>query len=203
MVTYAALRFAEDANIADRAYWYRCPFPVKEGDRVFAPVGSHDRLQRAVVERVTAGDEAHAPYDVRFLKTVAAKCGAYRRLADGVVLYETGGIPYDGKHFTRFGRVLFGGCDGTVRGMTPVRADSTEKALRAALSAEERMLFVGERAHTAAACLVLLAGASEAEIRARLVLCGCDGGLFAERVKEALSEQFSEWELVRLAGILR
>ena len=36
-----------------------------------------------------------------------------------------------------------------------------------------------------------------------LVLCGCDGGFFAERVKEALSEQFSEWELVRLADILR
>ena len=76
---FAALRFAEDENLADRTYWYRCPFAVAEGEKVFAPVGPHDRIQRASVERVLEGDAAHAPYDVRFLKSVAAQCGAYRR----------------------------------------------------------------------------------------------------------------------------
>ena len=26
-------------------------------------------------------------------------------------LFETGGVAYDGKHFTRYGKVLFGGAD--------------------------------------------------------------------------------------------
>ena len=48
---FALLRFAEDKNISDRGYWYLSGFPVAAGERVLAPVGMHDRLQCAVVER--------------------------------------------------------------------------------------------------------------------------------------------------------
>ena len=78
MNLYAALRFAEDKNIADRTYWYISGFPVRVGEQALAPVGPHDRLQRAVVERVVEADEKNAPYDARLLKRVAAKAGARR-----------------------------------------------------------------------------------------------------------------------------
>lgn len=108
MVTFAALRFAEDGNLADRTYWYRSDLPLSVGERVLAPVGVHDRLQRAVVEHVLDAEEGNAPYDMRFIKRVAAKYGARRLTAGGAVFRELGGIRYDEKHYTRFGRVLVG-----------------------------------------------------------------------------------------------
>lgn len=104
--TFAALRFSEDINISERIYWYLCEFPVQTGDRVIAPVGFHDRLQAAIVERTLVTDKENAPYDIRLIKSVAAVCGARKLIADGVECLELGGVRYDEKHFTPFGRVL-------------------------------------------------------------------------------------------------
>ena len=83
MVRFAALRFTEDENIRDRVYWYRCPFGTRAGERVLAPVGSHDRLQCARVERVLLAEEGDAPYDPALLKDVAAPLGARSFLWEG------------------------------------------------------------------------------------------------------------------------
>lgn len=104
---FAALRFTEDPNLADNVYWYLCDFPVKEGDRVLAPVGAHNGLQFARVERVTAGTEQSAPYDMRLIKRIAAKFGARRFPLDCARnCRELGGVRTDGKRFTRFGAFL-------------------------------------------------------------------------------------------------
>lgn len=103
---FCAVRFTEDENLLGRTYWYLADFPVQEGDSVLAPVGSHDGLQRAVVERVVCAPSENAPYDVRLLKRLAAKAGARKLKADGIVCYELGGVKYDAKRYTRFRRVL-------------------------------------------------------------------------------------------------
>ena len=100
--TFAALRFTEDDNIRDRVYWYRLDFPARTGGRVLAPVGSHDRLQCARVERILEADERDAPYDVSLIKRVAAPYGARSFLWEGRTCYELGGVRYDQKRFTRF-----------------------------------------------------------------------------------------------------
>ena len=102
MVRFAALRFTEDENIRDRVYWYRCAFETKTGERVLAPVGSHDRLQCARVERVLFAEEGDAPYDPALLKDVAAPLGARSFLWEGRTCFELGGVRYDQKRFTRF-----------------------------------------------------------------------------------------------------
>ena len=99
---FAALRFTEDENIRDRVYWYRCAFRNKGGERVLAPVGSHDRLQCARVERVLFAEEGDAPYDPALLKDVAAPLGARSFLWEGRTCFELGGVRYDQKRFTRF-----------------------------------------------------------------------------------------------------
>ena len=193
MVSYVALRFAEDANIADRVYWYRCAFPVNVGEQVFAPVGSHDRIQRAQVERTSAAP----PQGLYYLKSVAAKCGAFRRMCADTVVFETGGLSYDAKHFTRFGRVLFGDCAELVAGVTPVGADSARRAL-ARLPTEGCVLLTGREAALAAAVLMRAAGAKEADVCARLAACGCSAAGAAETLSELSGE-----ERARLAGILQ
>lgn len=105
--TFAALRFIEDENIADNVYWYLCEFPVEAGERVLAPVGAHNRLQCARVERTLAAEEESAPYDVRFIKKVAAKYGVCERSFEGYICRELGGRRYDAKRYTRFGAVLY------------------------------------------------------------------------------------------------
>lgn len=107
---FAALRFYKDGNIADRLYWYRSDFPVKEGETVFAPVGTRNRLQKAVVERVTEADAAHAPYDVSIIKSTEARCETQTLCIAGRVCKDLGGIRYDDRHYTRFHRVFV--CDG-------------------------------------------------------------------------------------------
>lgn len=105
--TFAALRFSEDANIAHNVYWYLSEFSVKAGEQVLAPVGAHNRLQCARVERVLVAGEKDAPYDLRLLKSVEAKLGARKLVAGDAVCFELGGVRYDEKHYTRFRRVLY------------------------------------------------------------------------------------------------
>ncbi len=101
---FAALRFTEDENIADRVYWYLCDFPVKEGEGVLAPVGAHNRLQFARVERTLSCAEENAPYDLRLIKRVAAKYGARRLSLSSVKnCRDLGGVRCGGKRFTGYG----------------------------------------------------------------------------------------------------
>lgn len=101
---FAALRFTEDENIADRVYWYLCDFPVKEGEGVLAPVGAHNRLQFARVECTLSCAEEDAPYDLRLIKRVAAKYGARRISLSSVKnCRDLGGLRCGGKRFTGYG----------------------------------------------------------------------------------------------------
>lgn len=207
MVRYAALCFAEDENIADRTYWYRCPFAVAAGEKVFAPVGPHDRIQRAEVVRVCE-KEQDVSFDVRFLKRVAAKCGAFRRSVGGTIVFETGGLAYDEKHFTRFGRVLFGTCEGAVGGVTPVAAQEECAALRTLLRTEGCALLTGRAAADAAADLLLLAGVGEADIRTRFQACGTErktaySAKSEQTARERLAAELGDEDVARLANLLR
>lgn len=206
MVRYAALRFAEDENIADRVYWYRCPFPAAAGEKVFAPVGAHDRLQRAEVVRVRT--DGKCPCEERLLKTVAARCGAFRRRIGDTVVFETGGLAYDAKHFTRYGQVLFGTWEGAARGVTPIAAVEEFSALYAVLRTQDCVLLTGPCARRAAADLLLLAGVAAADISARLAACGAKTGqtfpeqwVRAERTR--LEAALGAQEAARLADRLR
>ena len=67
---FAALRFPEDGNIADKTYWCACSFPVCVGERVLAPIGMRNRLQCAVVEEVRTCEGSKAPYDLSLIKWV-------------------------------------------------------------------------------------------------------------------------------------
>lgn len=173
MVTYAALRFTEDENIADRVYWYRCGFAVQAGERVLAPVGSHDRLQCARVERVLEAKEADAPYDPALLKDVAAPYGARTFLWEGRLCKELGGVRYDAKRFTRFGvfACLFGEQPlGAPAGFVPVSVpaggdflerEETFALLSFLAELRQGALLVGERENVIllASLLLELAGA--------------------------------------------
>lgn len=207
MVRYVALCFAEDENIADRTYWYRCPFAVAAGEKVFAPVGPHDRIQRAEVVRVCE-KEQDVSFDVRFLKRVAAKCGAFRRSVGGTIVFETGGLAYDEKHFTRFGRVLFGTWEGAVGGVTPVAAQEECAALRTLLRTEGCALLTGRAAAAAAADLLLLAGVGEADIRTRFQACGTErktaySAKSEQTARERLAAELGDEDVARLANLLR
>ena len=71
---FAALRFYKDLNIGDRLYWYLSEFPVCAGEKVFAPVGTRNRLQKAIVERTAKADKENAPYDISLIKKIEARC---------------------------------------------------------------------------------------------------------------------------------
>ena len=103
---FAALRFFNDKNIRDRVYWYLCDFPLTVGEKVLAPLGMHGRLQAATVEKTFSADREHAPYDVDLLKRVLCRVGERMLMADGAECLELGGVRYDEKHYTPFGRVM-------------------------------------------------------------------------------------------------
>lgn len=103
---FAALRFVEDKNISDRVYWYLTENPLEIGEKVLAPVGIHDRLQLAQVVKTLTATKETAPYDVQLVKSVATLYGARKLTADGIDLLEFGGVRYDEKHYTPFGRLL-------------------------------------------------------------------------------------------------
>lgn len=167
---FAALRFFEDGNLSDRAYWYLCDFPVKAGEEVFAPVGMRNRLQKGRVERTVAAEEENAPYDVALCKHVAAKCGDRKREADGFLCYELGGVPYDEKRYTAFGRVLISEEKPQTLSVLEklgvkdrIDADDAEEALRALAGADGRALVCGKGARDVAAALYsLVRGGAEA-----------------------------------------
>ena len=160
MVSYAALRFAEDKNISDRVYWYRSTLSLSVGERVLAPVGMRNRLQRATVERLSPTP----PFAEALLKEVAAKDGARRLRAGGEVFRELGGVRYDDRHYTRFCRFLVGeGGEGALPvldeyGVT-ARCGGALGALFASLPAAHGcVLLTGAHGGAAGTLLLLAAG---------------------------------------------
>jgi hypothetical protein len=103
---YAAIRFLDDENLVDRVYWYRSDFSLAVGELVLAPVGIHDRLQLARVERTIWAEEREAPYDIRLVKSLAEKYGCRKMVVGRLTCYEAGGVKYDDRHYTRLKRVL-------------------------------------------------------------------------------------------------
>ncbi len=168
---FAALRFYKDQNLADRLYWYVSDFPVKEGDKVFAPVGARDRVQKAIVERVVHADESNAPYDVALVKRLCALCGAESFEIGSLRVRDLGGIAYDERHYTRFSRLAF--CERAER-LTAQELDLVQHAgYDGVLYPDdgpenivscERVLLVGRNAAEAARKIIFAArGESEEE----------------------------------------
>ncbi len=68
---FLAVEFPEDENVVGIKYWYLCPFPNAEtGDRVFAPLGRHNRIQSGVIREVRREYEHNAPYPLYLIKSV-------------------------------------------------------------------------------------------------------------------------------------
>ena len=159
---FAALRFFEDENLANRTYWYESGFLPAEGEEVLAPVGAHNGLERARVERVLKTDAAHAPYDPALVKRIEARYGARRLAAGECVCFELGGLKYDEKRYTRFRRALFcaGEPNGEEReilreyGVQEFLYGDENALLRAAAACGNCALLCGEHARGAAETLL-------------------------------------------------
>ena len=197
--TFAALRFTAAANLSDRTYWYLSPFPLREGMRVLAPVGAHDRLQCAAVERVLAAEERDAPYDMRCIKQTAAPLGARRIALPQGFLLELGGLAYDQKHYTRLGRIVVGEGDGGDYGVTTVcfcGRDDLKDVLVDLLRARGCAQLCGPCSRVLAAALLLAAGVRESDVRTDARRLGS-----AEEIAPLLALGAEEW--LRRAGLGR
>lgn len=68
---FVAVEFVDDPNVVGYTYWYLCKFvQVKEGDKVVAPLGRHDRRQEGVVRKVLFTEEDNAPFPLHYIKNV-------------------------------------------------------------------------------------------------------------------------------------
>ncbi len=181
--TFAALRFTEDENLAGRVYWYLTEFSLSLGERVLAPVGSHDRLQAARVEKVLICEEKDAPYDLALLKRVAAKYGARKLTLDGAEMLEFGGVRYDEKRYTPFGKLLL--VKQCPKERTELSAYGVTKTLF--LSADDPALY-GEIAHTTGGVLLVGEEGEKAFRRLYALLRGAETELDGE-TKGLLSEK--------------
>lgn len=182
MALFAALRFFEDERIADRLYWYLSDFRLREGEEVLAPVGTHNRLQRAGVERVLEADREHAPYDMQLIKRVEARYGERRLAAGDCVCFELGGLKYDGKRYTRYRRILFSLQIPREEELKELRAYGVADILTG--SAEE----LAEGGALAGRC-VLLAGEHARAAASTLLACVRGEQKLSERARNALIEK--------------
>ena len=68
---FASVDFTSDPNVAGNSYWYLSEIEnLKEGDRVLAPLGRHNRLQEGIVKKVLFTDEQNAPYRIDSIKKI-------------------------------------------------------------------------------------------------------------------------------------
>lgn len=103
-MNYAALRFLEDNNLCDRTYWYLSKSLLTAGEFVYAPVGPHDRLQKAKVETAFAAKDP--PYPPELCKQVTARESDRFLQLGGAPFTDLGGLRYDDRHRFRFRRIL-------------------------------------------------------------------------------------------------
>lgn len=180
---FAALRFFEDGRISDKLYWYVSDFRLREGEEVLAPVGTHNRLQRAVAERVLDADRDHAPYDLRFIKKVEARYGERRLAAGACICFELGGLRYDEKRYTRYRRILFSPQIPSEEELKELRAygvcdvltGSVEELIEGGALAERCVLLAGEHAREAASAILSCVRGQATD--------------FTEKVRNALTEK--------------
>ena len=147
MELFAALRFTEDENLSGRVYWYIAPFAVKEGERVLAPVGPHDRLQCARVERTDSFSEAEAPYPPILCKHILAKLGE-RKVKEGV--FDLGGVRYDDRHYVRLGRVFLAKTEADGAGLPIKKCNICDENPYLAAAEEGPVLLFGDGVREAA-----------------------------------------------------
>ncbi|MCI8499768.1 MAG: hypothetical protein HFE28_04075 [Clostridia bacterium] len=170
---FAALRFFKDENLADRLYWYRSDFTVKEGDKVFAPVGARDRVQKAIVERVVCAEEANAPYDIALIKRLCALCGAESFEIGSLRVRDLGGVAFDERHYTRFSRLAF--CEH----IQPLTAEERALVRRAGY---DGVIEEGEGLEAVSSCSrILIVGQNAREI-ARKIISAARGGAEEESI---------------------
>lgn len=161
MELFAALRFTEDENLRDRIYWYLAPFPVKAGERVLAPVGPHDRLQCARVERIDSFTEEDAPYPPVLCKSILAMYGE-REVRAGV--FDLGGVRYDDRHFTRLGRILIARDASDSDGLAVKKCSiCDDNWLKTAAEERECVLLFGEDIREAAALILRIVRGEDVE----------------------------------------
>lgn len=169
---FASLRFFEDERISDKLYWYLSGFRLREGEEVLAPVGMHNRLQRAVAERVLDADRGHAPYDLRFIKRVEARYGERRLVFGNCVCFELGGLRYDEKRYTRYRRILFSAQIPDEEELKKLRAygvaevltGSAEELVRRGALAEHCVLLAGEYARESASEILSCVRGNETDL---------------------------------------
>lgn len=154
---FAALRFTADENLKDRLYWYLAPFSLNAGEEVLAPVGVHDKLQRAVVERTLEAPLREAPYELALMKRIAARFGDRTFLLGGETVLDFGGVRYDERHYTRLHRLY----------LSERLPPAAESALRAAVFLSPACRD-GEIFRAIASGNVLLVGGEGKEIFKRL-----------------------------------
>lgn len=70
---FVALEYPDDINVAGRLFWYGCrDESITEGEWVLAPLGRHNRLQKAIVRSTLWATEEEAPFPLHMIKYV--KC---------------------------------------------------------------------------------------------------------------------------------
>ncbi len=159
MDLFAALRFTEDENLTGRVYWYLAPFSVKEGERVLAPVGPHDKIQCARVERAEAFREEKAPYPPVFCKRILARYGD-REVKKGV--FDLGGVRYDDRHYTRLRRILIAESEEAAEGLCVKKCNTCDgKWLFAAAERGICTLLFGENVREAASLVLRIVRGEE------------------------------------------
>lgn len=68
---FVAVEFPDDVNVAGRTYWYLCRIEGAEtGDKVDAPLGRHNRVQRGVVREVLFARRDNPPYPWYLIKDI-------------------------------------------------------------------------------------------------------------------------------------
>ena len=161
MELFAALRFTEDENLAGRVYWYIAPFPVDAGERVLAPVGPHDKLQCARVERISTFAEDTAPYPPALCKRILAKYGE-RQIKEGV--FDLGGVRYDARHFVRMGRIFLAAEEESAEGISAEKIDTgCENWLLSAANSRGPVLLFGENVKEGAALILRIVRGEDVE----------------------------------------
>ena len=71
LLCFVAEEFEDDPNVKGNIYWYLCKDEsVQFGNKVVAPLGRHDKLQKGTVRHVKFAEEDGAPFPLHMIKTV-------------------------------------------------------------------------------------------------------------------------------------
>ncbi|MGN0808104.1 MAG: hypothetical protein ACI4MN_06650 [Candidatus Coproplasma sp.] len=120
---FVALEYPDDINVAGRLFWYGCrDESIAEGDYVLAPLGRHNRLQKAIVCKTLWATQEQAPYPLHIIKYVKCRYGEREnvqnsgmvpeieikdiaRCTDGINVYDEGNCIAYGKDSPKFKKI--------------------------------------------------------------------------------------------------